>query len=65
MNDFKSDVSGFIAGAKSPESLEYWKGKEKLYTEEEVIELLNDFFYNHVNKQTANIDMWFNQNKKK
>ena len=56
--------SNFIAGAKSPESLEYWKGKEKLYTEEEVKELT----YNAM-KQVAYTPLivwqeWFNQHKK-
>ena len=37
--------SSFIAGAKSPESLEYWKEKEKLYSEEEVAKIVNKAFF--------------------
>lgn len=56
--------SNFIAGAKSPESLEYWKEKEKLYTEEEVKELT----YNAM-KKVAYTPLivwqeWFNQHNK-
>ena len=38
-------VSDFICGAKSPESLEYWKEKEKLYSEEEVAKIVNKAFF--------------------
>jgi len=42
------------------------KCEEKIiYSEEEVLELLNDFFYDHINAQNANIKLWFNKNKKK
>ena len=38
---------------------------ERMYSEEEVYELLCDFFDNHVNCQSANISQWFEQFKKK
>ena len=36
--------NGFIIGAKSPESLEYWKEKEKLWTNQEVYNLFTEYF---------------------
>ena len=60
--------SNFLAGAKSPESLEYWKEKEKLYTEDEV----KEYVFMAYNLRTTDgcvrstnsfID-WFNQHKK-
>jgi hypothetical protein len=38
---------------------------ERSYSEEEVKELLGDFFYDHINSQNANINDWFEQFKKK
>ena len=38
-------IDCFIVGAKSPESLEYWKEKEKLYSEEEVAKIVNKAFF--------------------
>ena len=72
LNDFKSDVSGFIAGAKSPESLEYWKEKEKLYSEEEVYNILeqsmkdcyNNELDSHYSGDYKNLKKWFDFNKK-
>jgi hypothetical protein len=37
----------------------------RMYSEEEVYELLCQFFDDHVNAQDANIAQWFEQNKKK
>jgi hemerythrin len=36
-----------------------------MYSEEEVYELLCQFFDDHVNAQDANIAKWFEKNKKK
>jgi len=51
------NYGSFIAGAK-------WQ-KQIMYSEEEVYELLCQFFDDHVNAQDANIAKWFEQNKKK
>ena len=48
---------GFIDGAK-------WQ-QERMYNEEEVLDILGDFFYDHVNHQSANIEEWFEQFKNK
>ena len=59
----------FLTGAKSPESLEYWKEKEKLYSEEEVIILLQTYRFDLSAGKTPSIGDttgdWFEQNKKK
>jgi len=39
--------------------------EQRMYSEEEVYELLCHFFDDHVNAQDANIAQWFEQNKKK
>ena len=51
------NYGSFIAGAK-------WQ-TQRMYSEEEVYELLCQFFDDHVNAQDANITQWFEQNKKK
>ncbi len=51
------NYGSFIAGAK-------WQ-TQRMYNEEEVYELLCQFFDDHVNAQDANIAQWFEQNKKK
>jgi hypothetical protein len=57
-----------------PRDSGYWKDMfisganyqaERMYSEEEVIELLCDFFDDHVNCQNANISQWFEKCKKK
>ena len=63
-----------MAGAKSPESLEYWKEKEKLYSEEEVKALLNkgigeaisypEHFVTGICFDSSLFNRWFNQHKK-
>ena len=66
------DVVGsqiFMAGAKSPESLEYWKEKEKLYTEEELKEYAEKFAHfiqleNRPEGILTGWHQWFNQHKK-
>ena len=64
LNDFKSDVSGFIAGAKAPESLEYWKEKEKLYNETEIRNLIM-LWDSEGGVDWREVDKYFEQNKKK
>ena len=75
-NNFALRISGdiiqthrqfaFIEGAKSPESLEYWKEKEKLYGEEEVKTLIYKLFaITGEGLDYTNLDKWFDQNKKK
>lgn len=62
----------FIAGAKSPESLEYWEEKEKLYSEEEVYNILeqsmkdcyNNELDSHYSGDYKNLKKWFDFNKK-
>ena len=48
-NKIKSSLDdkydAWLEGAKSPESLEYWKEKEKLYSEEEVAKIVNKAFF--------------------
>jgi hypothetical protein len=39
--------------------------EQRMYSEEEVYELLCHFFDDHVNAQNTNISQWFEQNKKK
>ena len=61
--------SNFIAGAKSPESLEYWKEKERLYTEEELKEYAEKFAHfiqleNRPEGILTGWHQWFNQHKK-
>jgi hypothetical protein len=51
------NYGSFIAGAK-------WQ-TQRMYSEDEVYELLCQFFDDHVNAQDANISQWFEQNKKK
>jgi hypothetical protein len=41
------------------------KEEMRMYSEGEVYELLCHFFDDHVNAQNANIEQWFEQNKKK
>jgi hypothetical protein len=55
--DFVSDLSDNPVSNSSKQKLEY--------SEEEVLNLLNDFFDDHVNCQSANVRQWFEQNKKK
>ena len=61
--------NGFIIGAKSPESLAYWKDKEKLYSEEEVKKLTLIAMQEAQDKihcyPYEYHDKWFEQNKKK
>jgi hypothetical protein len=35
-----------------------------MYNDDEVIDMLNDFFDDHVNAQNADIKKWFNEHKK-
>lgn len=56
--------NGFMIGAKSPESLEYWKEKEKLWTEEEVLTKIKDFNQDLLHNKIGVVDQWFNQHKK-
>ena len=48
-NKIKSSLDdkydAWLEDAKSPESLEYWKEKEKLYSEEEVAKIVNKAFF--------------------
>jgi hypothetical protein len=53
----KGLVNSFVDGAK-------WQEKQS-YSEEEVLDILGDFFHEHVNAQNANIIEWFEQFKKK
>ena len=39
--------------------------KETMYSEDEVLDILIDFFDDHVNCQNANVSEWFNNHKKK
>ena len=63
----------FIAGAKSPESLEYWKEKEKLYSELDVMNYMYDYteyigqclLDSKTESQILPVKQWFDQNKKK
>lgn len=60
----KSPYIGFIRGAKSSESKEYWQ--QEMYTEEEVLKLLEDhrrFLYTEGIQHTTTFD-WFKENKK-
>ena len=57
--------NGFIIGAKSPESLEYWKEKEKLYTEKEIVLLLQNLITAYIKGEVFSEKDWFEQNKKK
>jgi hypothetical protein len=52
----KGLVNSFVDGAK-------WQEKQS-YSEEEVLDILGDFFHEHVNAQNANIIEWFEQFKK-
>ena len=63
-HDFNSELSGFIAGAKSPESLEYWKEKEKLYNETEIRNLIM-LWDSEGGVDWREVDKYFEQNKKK
>ena len=57
--------NGFIIGAKSPESLEYWKEKEKLYTEKEIVLLLQNLITAYIKGEVSSEKDWFEQNKKR
>lgn len=62
-------IDCFTAGAKSLESLEYWKEKEKLYSEEEVKEYAEKFAHfiqleNRPEGILTGWHQWFNQHKK-
>ena len=59
--------NGFIIGAKSPESLEYWKEKEKLWTNQEVYNLFTEYFADNGRGEYERepFNQWFELNKKK
>jgi RNA-splicing ligase RtcB len=56
LDQFSYD-KGLLKGAK-------WQ-QERMYSEEEVLEILDEFFYDHVDAQSANTKEWFEQFKKK
>ena len=57
--------SNFMIGAKSPESLEYWKEKEKLWTNEEVEKFWKEYVKYSSQGCIFESDVeWFNQHKK-
>lgn len=60
-------MEDWLEGAKSSESLEYWKEKEKLYTEEEVKRLITLATREGVFRGNNALDYcnrWFELNKK-
>ena len=62
LKDFS--INDWLEGAKSPESLEYWKEKEKLYNETEIRNLIM-FWDSEGGVDWREVDKYFEQNKKK
>lgn len=66
-NEFKGgtgEQSGYYVNSNSENHVTLHKVEEKVYTREEVLNILSAFFDQHVNAQNADIDGWFKQNIK-